>query len=477
MNNNRIVSNLAWLFLLILLHSCNRNENKIFLSIESEELSDKKLFLYRASDYTLIDSASANTLNTFEFSFVSKSPDFYFLEDNKGYPQFLQLYLKSGDTLSLKYKDSVEMQGSAAYTNLYSYRVDKLYKQNEKYSDFEYLNFNDFKDVINDFKEQNLKFFEDYFKNTPCPADYENYIKAEINYRWILDHFTYIKYHNYYTTGIFKPVSQDSLSREFLSELKLNESKYYFASSYERILGEYLDFVYTEEALNKDSIDYTQEMLDKFKIIKSKLEGKDREITLQNFSHSFSIYLSVLQDDFYTNVIEIKNYYDSIKTIDYHYNKFLNKYRGLMNIAPGSIAPNFTLKDSSSNNVSLSDFKGKVVYATFWGTWCGPCINSLPKYLEIQKKYKSNGDIVFLYIALEYDDDDIQRWKKFIKEKKFTGTHIVADKQFRNEQLAPYQINFAPSYLLIDKQGKIVSPRANRPNEGIEEQINKLLTQ
>jgi thiol-disulfide isomerase/thioredoxin len=134
--------------------------------------------------------------------------------------------------------------------------------------------------------------------------------------------------------------------------------------------------------------------------------------------------------------------------------------------------------------VRLSDFKGKVVYIDFWGTWCSPCLEEIPDALELQKKYKGKP-IVFLYVALENNDQNIAEWRNFISgknkqfakylNKPFPGVHVVAEKQFLNENIKPYKINFAPTRVLVDQDGKLVNARAERPKE-IVAQIDQLLS-
>jgi thiol-disulfide isomerase/thioredoxin len=39
---------------------------------------------------------------------------------------------------------------------------------------------------------------------------------------------------------------------------------------------------------------------------------------------------------------------------------------------------NFTLKDMSGANITLSSYKGKVILLDFWATWCSPCKVEVP---------------------------------------------------------------------------------------------------
>ena len=58
-------------------------------------------------------------------------------------------------------------------------------------------------------------------------------------------------------------------------------------------------------------------------------------------------------------------------------------------------APSFMLKDVRGNNVSLSDFNGKVVVIDFWTTWCSWCKETTQELEKLHNNYKDR-DVVFL---------------------------------------------------------------------------------
>jgi thiol-disulfide isomerase/thioredoxin len=65
------------------------------------------------------------------------------------------------------------------------------------------------------------------------------------------------------------------------------------------------------------------------------------------------------------------------------------------------LAPQFSLTDITGKPLKLSDYQAKVVVLDFWATWCGPCRIEIPGFIELQKRYASQG---FTMIGISMDD-------------------------------------------------------------------------
>jgi thiol-disulfide isomerase/thioredoxin len=66
--------------------------------------------------------------------------------------------------------------------------------------------------------------------------------------------------------------------------------------------------------------------------------------------------------------------------------------------------PELTLKDLDGKDVSLSEYKGKVVLVNFWATWCVPCRTEYPMLAGLAKEYQSKG-VVFLGVSYDQQQD------------------------------------------------------------------------
>ena len=123
----------------------------------------------------------------------------------------------------------------------------------------------------------------------------------------------------------------------------------------------------------------------------------------------------------------------------------------------GAAAPNFTLKDLNGGDVSLADYKGKVVIVNFWATWCGPCRIEMPWMIEFQEKYGPKG---FTVLGLAMDDEGKSAVGPYIEKERFDvdgrqmavnypillGTEAVADQ---------FGLFGMPTSVVISRDGKI----------------------
>ena len=139
------------------------------------------------------------------------------------------------------------------------------------------------------------------------------------------------------------------------------------------------------------------------------------------------------------------------------------------------MAPDFTLENNEGKKVSLSDFKGKVVYIDFWATWCGPCVAEIPHSKKLKEKFVDNENVVFMYVSVD-NEDSIDDWKAFVKKKGMTGVQLIARDGGKEEKVGErYAIQYIPRFVLVDKNGKIAYGEAPLPSDQSAEQLIKQL--
>jgi thiol-disulfide isomerase/thioredoxin len=122
----------------------------------------------------------------------------------------------------------------------------------------------------------------------------------------------------------------------------------------------------------------------------------------------------------------------------------------------------FTLKNALGHNVSLSDFKGKVVYIDVWATWCKSCIEQIPYSKKLIENYSQNDSIVFINISI---DDDILAWQNFIRKKGMKGINLHSEGGVEEKIVERYGISFIPHYIMIDKEGRVYKNGATHPSD------------
>ena len=127
------------------------------------------------------------------------------------------------------------------------------------------------------------------------------------------------------------------------------------------------------------------------------------------------------------------------------------KIKSQVGLEVGMQAPDFTLRNLKGNLEGLSEFKDQVVVLNFWATWCAPCLEEMPAFETLYRRYRSQGLTV---IAVSLDKGDTSKVAKFVDEHSLTFP-VLLDLDGIAERIYPsFTIPFT---YVIDKKGRIAA--------------------
>ena len=126
-------------------------------------------------------------------------------------------------------------------------------------------------------------------------------------------------------------------------------------------------------------------------------------------------------------------------------------------VKTGLPAPDFSLPGLDGKEVSLSDFRGKVVLVNIWATWCPPCVQEMD---SMQKLYERFDKKNFEILAVSVDSLGRSVVAPFMDNYKLTFPALLDPAG--TVQVA-YQTTGVPESFIIDRNGllvkKIIGPR------------------
>ena len=138
---------------------------------------------------------------------------------------------------------------------------------------------------------------------------------------------------------------------------------------------------------------------------------------------------------------------------------YISKIEAIANLPQiGEPAIDFTYPDKEGNELSLSTFKGSLVYVDVWATWCGPCKAEIPALKTLEHDYHNNN-ITFLSVSVDTDEE---AWINMVAEKQLGGVQLWANGW--TEITKSYAINGIPRFMLFDTDGNVISLNAPRPS-------------
>lgn len=160
-----------------------------------------------------------------------------------------------------------------------------------------------------------------------------------------------------------------------------------------------------------------------------------------------------------TDTIPIgKGYYvvDSINSnISKLYLRKIVRKTDLASNTTGTYIKNTEFKDLENKPFNTQDILSQKKYTLleFWGTWCEPCRKLTPKIKNISKTFSSKLSIISIAI-----DDNKDAVKKYVSknEMNWKNGYISQKDASRTMVLKQFNIQYFPTYFLLDSNGKII---------------------
>lgn len=135
----------------------------------------------------------------------------------------------------------------------------------------------------------------------------------------------------------------------------------------------------------------------------------------------------------------------------------LFKKVGILKVLSKSPPVEINLFDLKGRKVSLSEYKGKIVFLNFWTTWCPPCRYEMPMMEKLYRRLKKKA---FKMIAINLKESKTVV-KAFFKTHRLTFISLLDP---RGETGLRFGIKSIPTTFILGKDGRIIG-KALGPRE------------
>lgn len=117
-----------------------------------------------------------------------------------------------------------------------------------------------------------------------------------------------------------------------------------------------------------------------------------------------------------------------------------------------------SMPDIEGNVQPFSQWQGNVILVNFWATWCAPCREEIPEFIETQDKFREQG-LILLGIAI----DQKERVEAFSKEFGINYPVLIGDiDAFSLAEALGNPQGALPYTVMINRSGEIVDSHLGR---------------
>jgi peroxiredoxin len=133
-------------------------------------------------------------------------------------------------------------------------------------------------------------------------------------------------------------------------------------------------------------------------------------------------------------------------------------------------APPFSLKDTSGNFYPSSRFAGKPTVINFFASWCPPCREEIPGFVEVYNKHKEKG---FELIGISLDTDTRENLPGFLMSNKVGYRILFGDLETAR---AYGGVSSIPTTFFVGKDGEIKNVHVGyMDKDAFDKEVRKLL--
>ncbi len=133
-------------------------------------------------------------------------------------------------------------------------------------------------------------------------------------------------------------------------------------------------------------------------------------------------------------------------------------------------APPFSLKDINGNIFSSAQLAGKPVVINFFATWCPPCREEIPGFVEVYNRHRSEG---FEMVGISLDTDTRESLPGFLLSNKIGYRILFGDLATAK---AYGGVSSLPTTFFVGKDGEIKSVHVGyMDTDAFDKEVRKLL--
>ncbi len=363
--------------------------------------------------------------------------------------------------------DTIKYSGKGAGKNNYLYQaeVNKVY--NRAYyeeSNKGKLTPAAFLESLTRFKQKRMNFFESYMDSVELQKEFVDLYKLETEIIFENQIQGYPRRYSYKSK-----IPQDSLElpKEFINLNSFSNfvddsktvSSDYIHNLRNKLYDKAREITKTDTSIKWNDAIYVA--------LFDSLSGKTREYVLTKW-----IVTEFSRDNYDSLAIKKFNDIEKGELAQNTFNSALIKYNEKRSLVGKTLHQEFSktiLRDTAGISLSFGEmmgkYKGKVVYLDFWGMGCGPCIAAMPYAKKLKEKLKDEP-IEFVYASVQEIRNN--NWEEVFEATFTDNNHYVLEKGFNSRLHKFMEINWVPSYMIFDKEGKLTDFNADRPSRMVE---------